>query len=188
LYFNGNKAIKCKEVMMKNILISLFVASLLVSCVQQHKAPDTEGDIAEIQALYKGYFKSAEAGDLDKFISFFDDNAIRSEPGMQAIIGKEAIKERFGVLFSVADNSLTLIGDRIIEVCGDMAYGYNEVTLTSKPKDGSPVIKTDMKVLTILKRQDDGSWKIYIDSFNYHPTWTQDTISSDILEEGNPYY
>ena len=173
---------------MKKNLLLLVLVSLLFSCSQHQENPGTEGDIESIKALYNQYFKYVEAGDLDNFIAFFDDNAIRCEPDMPAIIGKENIKERFGFLFSVADNQLTSIGEGKLEVCGDLAYGYREITLTSKPKDGSPMMQTDMKVLTILKRQDDGSWKIYIDNFNYHPTWSQDTIPAELIDGKNPYY
>lgn len=173
---------------MKKKLFLLFLVGFLLSCVQQHKAPDTGNDIAAIKAIYDEYFKYVEAGDLDNFMTLFDDNAMRGEPGIPTIMGKENIKERFSTLFSVADNQLTLIGEGKTEVSGDLAYGYCEVTLTSTPRDGSPVMQTDMKALTIFKRVYDGSWKIYIDNINFHPTWSQDTIPSDLLEEGNPYY
>lgn len=173
---------------MKKNLLLLFLIGLLVGCAPQDNTPAIDEDPAGITTLLETYFKYGEAGDLDNFISCFDDNAMRGEPGMQLIVGKDKVKERFAELFSMADSKLSLIGEPRIEVFGDLAYSYNEITLTSKPHDGSPVIQTDMKVLTIYKRQEDGSWKIYIDNFNYHPTWSPDTIPEDLLEGGNPYY
>lgn len=173
--------------MMKKELFLFFLLGFLLSCVQQHKTPDKGNDIAAINAIFNEYVKCVKASDLDNFITLFDDNAMRGEPGLPTIIGKENIKERFSTLFSM-DSQLTLIGEGKMEVSGDLAYMFREVTLTSTPRDGSPVMQTDMKVLTIFKRVDDGSWKIYIDNINFHPTWSQDTIPSDWLEEGNPYY
>jgi ketosteroid isomerase-like protein len=174
--------------MKKNLLLLIIAIGMLTACKQEIQPVDTEKDIAHLEQLLENYCKYAEAGDLENFISCFDENAIRSEPGMPAFIGKEKIKERFKTLFSIADNKLTVIAEPILEICGDVAYSYTEITLTSTPVDGSPVVQTDMKVLTILKRQEDDSWKIYIDNFNYSPTWTQDTIPEALIEEGNPYY
>ncbi len=177
---------------MKKTLIyfTLFIilSGAFISCVQQNRDANIEDDIAAVNEFYNQYLQYAETGDLDNFITLFDDNALRSEPGIPAIVGKENIKERFKFIFSQANSKIHLHGDAKIELCGDLAYGYREGTLVSTPKDGSSAMKTDIKVLTIFKRQNDGSWKLYIDNINFHPTWSQDSIPSELLDEENPYY
>ena len=44
----------------------------------------------------------------------------------------------------------------------------------------------ETEVVDIYKRQTDGSWKIYIDCFNYNPKWTNDLISADSMKNQDP--
>jgi ketosteroid isomerase-like protein len=49
-----------------------------------------------------------------------------------------------------------------------MAFSRGTYTLSLTPKEGGPTTHIDGKWLDILKRQTDGSWKIYIDMVNYN--------------------
>jgi uncharacterized protein (TIGR02246 family) len=174
---------------MKNYILiigSLFILVLIMpGCSQQKNRAQDE--VETIKGVYKTYTNSVEEGDLDNFMSCFDENATRSEPGRPAIIGKDKIREHFEEIFSQARYKIAQIGEKKIEACGDMAYGYSEITMTFIPKDGSDQFKTDFKVLSIFKKQADDSWKIFIDCLNYHPTWSMDTIPEE-LSGNNPYY
>ena len=174
---------------MKNYILktgSLIILALIMSdCLQQKNRAQDE--VEAIKGVYKTYQQAVEDGDLDNFMSCWDENATRSEPGRPAIIGKDKIREHFEGIFSMARYKVAQIGEKKIEVCGDMAYGYSEITMTFIPKDGSDQSKIDFKILSIFKKQADDSWKIYIDEVNNHPTWSMDTIPQE-LSGDNPYY
>ena len=174
---------------MKNYILkigSLIILALIVSgCSQQKNRAQDE--VEAIKGVYKTYTNSLEEDDLDNFMTCWDENGTRSEPGRPAIIGKDKIRERFEEIFSMARYKVAEIGEKKIEVCGDMAYGYAECTMTFIPKDGSDQSKIDFKVLSIFKKQADDSWKLYIDCVNNHPTWSMDTIPQE-LSGDNPYY
>jgi ketosteroid isomerase-like protein len=104
-----------------------------------------------------------------------------------AIIGKENIRARFKKILEAADYEITDVGEPIIEVIDSIAYEFRTVTIATFPKDGSDKMLADLKTLSILKKQADGSWKAYIDCVNFHPTWSMDTIPEGMREE-NPYY
>jgi uncharacterized protein (TIGR02246 family) len=174
---------------MKNYILiigSLITLALIMPGCSQQKDRNRD-EVEAIRDVYKKYTNSCEEGDLDKFMTCFDENATRSEPGIPAIIGKDKIRERFEEIFSQARYKIAQIGEIKIEVCGDMAYGYSEATMTFIPKDGSDQFKMDFKVLSIFKKQADDSWKLYIDEINNHPTWSMDTIPEE-LKGNNPYY
>ncbi|UCH14595.1 MAG: nuclear transport factor 2 family protein [Bacteroidales bacterium] len=168
--------------------VLIIVLSILFSCAQNTKDADVEADIAAINELVANYFRYANALNLDSFMTAFADNAIRAEPGLPSIIGKDNIRERFRIIWDEADFKISQYGEVIIEVCGDQAFTYRLATLSSFPGEGEPAIHTDMKVLTVFKRQADGSWRIYIDCVNLHPTWSKDSIPSEMVEEQSPYY
>lgn len=174
--------------MRKLTFYSHLIVLMLVVLSCNQNSTDTKEDHEAIQALYKEYFSYAEAGDLDNFIELWDDNALRSEPGIQVILGKEKIKENFRPVFQSFDNKLTQYGMSKLEVHGDIAIGFMTITLESIPKEGGSASAVDVKALTIFKKQPEGNWKIYMDGVNFHPTWSMDTIPQDLMQEENPYY
>lgn len=169
-------------------IVFLLIAGLVPACRQASSETNSEADLAALNEFYAKYMRYAEAGDLDNFMSLFEEDALRGEPGIPLITGRENIRKRFSEIFSLADSKVAMLGEGKMEVCGDLAYGYREATLSSTPKDGGPVMTTDMKVLTIFKKQEDGSWKIHIDQINYHPAWSADSIPASLKSEKNPYY
>ena len=58
------------------VLLLLFAA---FSCAKQEKKPSVEADIAAINELYNQYCIQANNGDLDNFLSLWEDNAIRMD-------------------------------------------------------------------------------------------------------------
>jgi uncharacterized protein (TIGR02246 family) len=165
----------------------LFLMAIFgLGCSQQ--APQEQDDLAAINALYNKYVHAAETGDLDAFMTCWEEGGMRAEPGLPTIIGKDNIRARFAELFAApVDNKITPLGEPILEIYGDIAVSYRTVTLASTPHDGSEPLVQDMNVLSIIKRQEDGSWLTYIDCINFHPTWSLDTIPG-ALRQDNPYY
>lgn len=161
-------------------------AILLSGCTP--KTDQHQDDLEAINKLYDTYIHAAEMHDLETFMSCWQEDGIRAEPGLPTIIGKENIRARFEEILSApVEFKFTQLGEPLFEICNDIAYSYRTITLTSSPHDNSPPIRQDMKVLTIMKRQSDGSWKAYIDCINFHPSWSMDTIP-EALTEDNPYY
>ena len=158
---------------MKKLKFSFLLSTLSVlllffmSCMQQEKV-DVEADIAAITALYDQYCLAANTDDLDLFISCWADDAIRLEPDHSSIFGKEDIRAFFKVLYDQFNLNIVIYGDTEIQVSKDMAFGRGTATLSLTPKEGGPTTHFDVKWLDILKRQPDGSWKIYRDMINFN--------------------
>lgn len=123
-----------------------------------------EADIVAINALYDEYTSGANSGDLERFIAVWADDATRMETGIPAIIGKKQIETHFKALFEGFNNEVAVYGEIDIGASGDLAYSRGNYTLSFTPKDGGPKTTIDGKWVDVLKRQTDGSWKIYIDS------------------------
>jgi uncharacterized protein (TIGR02246 family) len=148
-----------------------FVLLLLVtafSCAKQEKKPSVEEEVAAINELYNQYCIHANAGDLDNFLSLWEDNAIRMDPDKPSIIGKEKIRSFFEPSFEQFSVDVAVYGNTEIQISGDIAFSRGTYTLSLTPKEGGPTTHFDGKWLDIDKRQTDGSWKIYIDMVNYN--------------------
>ena len=148
--------------------VLVILMSILFSCTQQNKSIDVEADIAAINELYDQYCIHGTAGDLESFLSLWEDNAIRMDPDKPSIIGKENIRNFFEPSFELFSVNVAVYGDIEIQVTEDIAFSRGTYTLSLTPKDGGPTTHIDGKWLDINKRQPDGSWKIYIDMVNYN--------------------
>ena len=175
---------------MKKVTIFLIAVVLTLigagSCTNTEVNPEEE--IVAIQNVYLEYEAACEAGDLESFMACWDENARRSEPDIQTIVGKEAIREHFKTIFELSSEiKIDVIDKPDVEVRDDLGYGYTTATLTVFPADSSDMLQHDLKVLSIFKKQDDGKWKFFIDCVNYNPTWSLDSIPDELTEK-NPYY
>jgi len=146
----------------------LVITSAMLCFTFSCKKQDTEADIAAINELYDQYCLGANTGDLDLFISLWTDDAIRMEPNTSAIFGKEQVRAHFKISFEQFNINVAIYGETEVQVSDDLAFSRGTYTLSLTPKEEGPTTYIDGKWLDILKRQADGSWKIYIDCINYN--------------------
>ncbi|MFQ5813619.1 MAG: YybH family protein [Anaerolineae bacterium] len=129
------------------------------------EAAQVEADIAAINEIWEGYTAGANTGDLDLWISLWDVNGIRMAPDAPPVIGKEQIRAQMKVPFEQLDIEIA-IDNQEVQVGGDWAFSRGTYTLSTTPKAGGETAHVDGKFLTVLKRQSDGTWKIFRDIFN----------------------
>ena len=120
-------------------------------------------DITAINELYNQYCLGGNNDDLDLFISLWADDAIRLEANSPAILGKEQIRTHFKGFFDQFIQSVTIHGETEIQVSGNMAFSRGDYAVSLTPKAGGPTTVFNGKWMDILKKQADGSWKIYRD-------------------------
>ena len=127
-----------------------------------------ESDVAAINELYDQYCLASNEDDIDHFMSLWDDDAIRMSPDLPAFVGKEMVCSYFETLFEKSTGIVAIYGETEVQVAGDMAFSRGTYTVSLSPKAGGPATHIDGKWLDILKRQTDGSWKIYRDCVNFN--------------------
>jgi uncharacterized protein (TIGR02246 family) len=136
-----------------------------VEQAEPQAAVDVEAVTAAVNAIWNHYTAGANTGDLDLWLSLWDDNGVRLAPDTPAVYGKEQIRAQMQVPFDQFNNKIAIKNEEV-EVAGDWAFSRGTYTLSTTPKAGGDEIFIDGKYMTILKRQPDGSWKIYRDIFN----------------------
>jgi uncharacterized protein (TIGR02246 family) len=126
-------------------------------------AADEASDRAAIRDLWQTYQTSRVEGDADTWLGLWHPGGIQMPPGVPARSFNE-VEE--GVRASFAPGVVTSmqIDPQEIQILGDWAYARGVYT-SGRTVDGEEV-EIDGKFMTILRRQDDGSWKIYRDIFN----------------------
>ncbi len=99
-------------------------------------------------------------------MSIFTEDAVVMATGYPPMIGKEVLRPTFEGLFGQFDLELPYKVDEV-GVCGDWAFGRSNFQYSMTLKEGGETTTSPGKELDIFKRQADGSWKIYIECWNY---------------------
>lgn len=115
--------------------------------------------IKEINALLDQNVAAWNANDAAAVTATFADDGIMMEPNMPAVEGKQAILAWYEALLKENVAKCTL-APLETQVAGDWGYQRGNYTGTFTERSGR-VVELAGKYLDIVKRQPDGSWKIY---------------------------
>lgn len=152
---------------LRRIWILLAVAMLAAACTQQPQAPppDTRAaDAAAIHALVKDWSASAQAKDVDKFASFYADDAVLMMEDAPDVSGKAAIREATAGMMQDPNFALSFeASDVEVARSGDLAYEVGTYSMTmSDPKTKKPMTEKGNYVV-VWQKQADGTWKVIRD-------------------------
>jgi uncharacterized protein (TIGR02246 family) len=131
--------------------------------VAHHATAGEPEDKAAIESIWDSYSAAVVAGDPETWLGLWDDEGIQMPPGIPAR-GKDVLVEEIPKRYTPEFASAMHINPEEIEIAGDWAYsrGTYDVIVGS----GGSARTIDGKFMTIFKREDDDSWKIYRDIFN----------------------
>ena len=146
------------------VLLLLFTA---FSCAKQETKPSVEEDIAAIKELYKQATLAVKTGDVELYLSNFTEDVVVMPSDAPAAIGKEELRPIYEGLFGQFDLELPYTVDEI-EVSGDWAVARSSFQYFMTLKEGGETTTRAGKELDFFKKQTDGSWKTYIQSWNYN--------------------
>lgn len=118
-------------------------------------AADAAADAAAIRDIWSQYTSARVAGDAETWLGLWDKEGIRMAPGAPAA-DYATFAPRMAEGFANSPNSMVIDPEEIV-VAGDWAYSRGTFTVNDA---------VEGKFLTIFRRQDDGSWGIYRDSFS----------------------
>jgi uncharacterized protein (TIGR02246 family) len=105
--------------------------------------------------------------DVDKFASYYSDDASLLMPNAPIINGRDNIKAALKPMLADPSFALTFQSTRAeASKGGDFVYTVGAYSMTmSRPKDKTAVTEKG-KYLTVFKKQADGSWKAVADMIN----------------------
>ena len=134
----------------------LAAGALAVACaLPAAVAAESTADEAAILEIWATYSAARVAGDAETWLGLWDEDGIRLVPGVPAVdfaTFAPGTPERF----ANGPASMEIISEEVV-VTGDWAYSRGTFTMNNA---------VEGKFLTIFRRQDDGSWRIYRDAFN----------------------
>ncbi|HDZ27582.1 hypothetical protein LCGC14_0447640 [marine sediment metagenome] len=128
----------------------------------------SDEDVAAIKTANDAYVQAALEGGMEATTEFYTEDTIMVVAGGPMIQGREALKEERKAL-SKASATVTAFNQTIVKIDGrdNLAFvlgtAYLTMTAEGLPEPMEPTQVTG-KFLQILRKQEDGSWLIAIDT------------------------
>ena len=127
--------------------------------VAEKPAVDVEADKEAIKKITDDFNAAINAGNIDKLVSLYTDDAVRIPPNKPALVGKEAIRS----LFQEQLDQFTVQNEGVIvdlKVSGDLAFVRGSWTSINTPKTGGEPLKYNGSFVSVIQKQPEGSWKV----------------------------
>jgi len=123
---------------------------------------DEAKDIAAIEQVAQRWIELYTAGDLDRLMTLYTQDAVVALHGRPAMRGVEQIRNFFAP--GMGKSRVTFeIDIEEIQVHGDTAHLLSKYYLTSEPKAGGDTYRDAGRSLLIYKRNAHNEWKLYLD-------------------------
>lgn len=152
-------------------LALILVATLFLGCDSNDPDADvdSQADEAALLEADKSFSAAAAAGDIQKVMSVWTDDAINYFPGAPPAIGKAAIGELIQNNRSIPGFSLSWEPKTSrVPTGGELGYTSGTFRLTVGDPEGNLVTKNGHYV-SIWVRQADGSWKVALEMSTFGP-------------------
>ena len=145
---------------MKRLLILIPLVFLCCLDCQQGQnvaTVDAEADIQAIKDIVAKWEAAVNAGDTDRIMALYADNALRIPTNQPAIKGKEAIRSSYQQLFeNYVFQDVYLVED--VSVGSDLAVAHATWSTVITPKAGGEPINANGNWIINLEKQPDGAW------------------------------
>jgi uncharacterized protein (TIGR02246 family) len=119
-----------------------------------------ENDLRAIEALNQRDMQAALAGDAATMMSQWTHDIVLLQPAGPIMRGRDAIAEGFRGVENpgIVEYALDILE---VKVVGDHAFQWGTYHYGVRPRAGDEIVRTSGKIMRILQRQPDGSWKIH---------------------------
>ena len=119
-----------------------------------------KNDVRAIEIVNRQDVQFALAGDKTKMMSQWTDDFVLLPPAGPIMRGRVFIANAFEGIDSpeIVDYVLDI---QEVTILGDHAFEWGTYHYTVRPRDGGEAVQTSGKLMRILQRQPDGSWKMY---------------------------
>ncbi len=153
---------------MKKLLMIIPLVILLCftfSCQAYEEKPtvDIEADVEAIKSLSDEIMKAYNEGDLEALMAIVAEDVVFMPPGEPALIGKEAMRNWHNFDKISLDVNITV---EEVQVLGDWAFIRDIWIGTVTQNESGEKFENNNKSLIILRRQPDGTWKMFYSMFN----------------------
>src|SRR5688572_21377429 len=144
---------------------ALAAAAIIALAGCQHGGTDSAAVEKQAKADVRVFIPAFNAGDIDTLIAMYVPDAEVMAPGNPRAVGHDAIRAvlaRESAAMKAAGVSLELNDDDKAGASGDLGYHSGSFVV----KDATGNVVDSGNYLAVLKRQEDGKWLLFRDTWN----------------------
>ena len=123
-----------------------------------------ESDLAAIEELHRRDMEAARRGDFAALRGVVDDDVVMLAPGARVQRGRAELDRAFESM-SRASKAHDVVEYELrieeVKVLGDYAYEWGSITGSMREVATGDISRSAFHVMRILRRQADGSWRVY---------------------------
>ena len=139
----------------RRLVCAFLVVVLLSSCSDGAKTGDPARDITK---LVQDLMTADNAGDIDRVLAFYTDDAILMPPDGANVVGKTAIREHYKKAFGELKLAIASMIDET-HASGDWAVVRGTVSGTMTQNDDGTTQPLHDKFMAIVTRDAAGAWR-----------------------------
>jgi uncharacterized protein (TIGR02246 family) len=136
------------------------------------RASDADADIEAIRKLHQRDMAASKSGDFETLRSLMTDDAVIMPPGGKSLTGRKEIDDNFSRMREAMSQTEVLeyvLDFKEVKILGNYAYEWGEIRGRMRAKGSDKVESSTFKVMRILQKQPDGSWKVHRSMWNSNP-------------------
>lgn len=145
--------------------IAIALAAFLVAACNGPQAGHDDPKAA-IRAADEKLQQAVANGDLERIMSFYADDAVMLPAAEPIVTGKEAIRAEWKHVLGIPGmENVSTLKHVDVSSSGDMGYSRGTYMSRMVGTKGEPLIEPG-KWVSIWKKQNDGDWRIVVDTYN----------------------
>ncbi len=146
-------------------ILAAVVIAITCSRAADEPAGTTADDMVAVSRMLVSLDRLAAEADLESFLGYVSDDAVFMPPDESAIVGAQAIREWYANLYELF--TLEMTHEPLeVDVFGNVIVHRGNAKGIMTPKAGGEPITFDNKYLFVIKKQPDGSLKVWRAIFN----------------------
>ena len=130
---------------------------------------ELERDRLLVMAAAEEESNAITSGDAERYMAILSEDAVFMPPNSLSKSGEELRQWLREFLGQTAVECLQMVHGETV-IAGDLAYHEYGRSWRTRPRAGGPAAIAHFKGLHIVRRQEDGSWKLARNIWNVSPT------------------
>ena len=140
-------------------VIYLVLITFCLGCIYCDKESAHREDVVQIKKFLETAGEAVNRGDVEAEVDRFTDDGIYMWPDAPAIEGREALREWFEERFARVEAQIESKTEELV-VCDDWAFERGTSVVRIRQKKTYHIDTVCGKYINILRRQQDGCWRI----------------------------
>jgi ketosteroid isomerase-like protein len=129
-------------------------------------------ELHAIEELHRRDMEAARAGDVEVLSTLWSDDIVGLPPGGPIFRGKEtalAGLRRWKASAHATETTEYVLDFEEVKVLGDFAFEWGTFRGAERARGGGPEVRQSGKLLRVLQRSPDGTWRVHRTIWNVDP-------------------